>query len=165
MIYGEPEADVFGMDVARYGDYAGNRQFIRETTGQFYSRRFVMTYPNEQLPAGRPLRMAPAHSEMTAAGARWGASYGLELPLYFAPEGFEEIPTLKRSNAFPIVADECRAVREAVGLLDISGFSRFEVSGPAAEDWLDRVMASRLPGSGRARLAPMLSQSGKLKET
>ncbi len=163
MIYGEPEADVFGMDVARYGDYAGNRQFIRETTGQFYSRRFVMTYPNEQLPAGRPLRMAPAHSEMTAAGARWGASYGLELPLYFAPEGFEEIPTLKRSNAFPIVADECRAVREAVGLLDISGFSRFEVSGPAAEDWLDRVMASRLPGSGRARLAPMLSQSGKLK--
>ncbi|WP_420395503.1 GcvT family protein [Nioella sp.] len=163
MIHGEPEADVFGMDVARFGDYAQNKRFIRETTGQFYTRRFVMTYPNEQLPAGRPLKMAPAHDAMTAAGARWGASYGLELPLYFAPDGFEETPTLKRSNAFPIVAEECRAVREAAGLLDISAFSRFEVTGPGAEAWLDHIMASKLPAPGRARLAPMLSETGKLK--
>ncbi|WP_420011965.1 glycine cleavage T C-terminal barrel domain-containing protein [Tateyamaria sp.] len=164
MIHGEPEADVFGMDVARYGDYAQNKRFIKETTGQFYTRRFVMTYPNEQLPAGRPLKMAPAYSDMTAAGARWGASYGLELPLYFAPnEAFEEKPTLKRSNAFEVVADECKAVREAVGLLDITAFSRFEVSGPGAEAWLDRVMASKLPAPGRARLAPMLSPTGKMR--
>src|SRR5690606_4102906 len=146
-----------------YGAFAENKEFIRQTTGQFYTRRFVMTYPNEQLPAGRPLKMAPAHSEMTAAGCRWGASYGLEVPLYFAPEGFVERPTLKRSNAFPLVAEECRAVRKAVGLLDISGFSRFEVTGPGAEAWLDRIIACRLPGPGRARLAPMLSGAGKLK--
>ena len=163
MIHGEPEADVFGMDVARYGKFAENRQFIRETTGQFYTRRFVMTYPNEQLPAGRPLKKAPAYDAMTAAGARWGASYGLELPLYFAPEGFEEKPTLKRSNAFDLVAAECKATREAVGLLDISGFSRFEVSGPGAEGWLNRIMAFKLPKPGRAKLAPMLSPTGKLK--
>ena len=163
MIHGEPEADVFGMDVARYGDYAQNKRFIKETTGQFYTRRFVMTYPNEQLPAGRPLKMAPAYSDMTAAGCRWGASWGLEVPLYFAPEGFEEKPTLKRSNAFDLVGEECKAVREAVGLLDISGFSRFEVSGPLAQSWLDRIMACKLPGPGRARLAPMLSPDGKLK--
>jgi len=164
MIHGEPEADVFGMDVARYGDYAGNKRFIKETTGQFYTRRFVMTYPNEQLPAGRPLKMAPAHADMTAAGCRWGASYGLEVPLYFAPSAeFTEKPTLKRSNAFDIVAEECKAVRGGVGLLDISGFSRFEVSGSGAAAWLDRVMASKLPAPGRARLAPMLSEAGKLK--
>ena len=164
MIHGEPEADVFGMDVARYGDYAGNKRFIKETTGQFYTRRFVMTYPNEQLPAGRALKMAPAHSDMTAAGCRWGSSYGLEVPLYFAPSAdFTEKPTLKRSNAFDIVAEECRAVRGGVGLLDISGFSRFEVSGDGAQAWLDHVMASKLPAPGRARLAPMLSETGKLK--
>jgi dimethylglycine dehydrogenase len=101
---------------------------------------------------------------MSAAGARWGASYGLELPLYFAPTPeFEETPTLKRSNAFPIVAQECKAVREAAGLLDISGFSRFEVTGPEAEGWLNWIMASTLPDPGRARLAPMLSETGKLK--
>jgi len=163
MIHGETEADAWPMDVARYGAYAENKEYIRQTTGQFYSRRFVMTYPNEQLPAGRPLKMAPAHDAMTKAGARWGESWGLEVPIYFAPEGFEETPTLKRSNAFDLVAEEVKATREAVGLLDISGFSRYEVSGPNAEAWLDRVMACALPKPGRAKLAPMLSDSGRLK--
>ncbi|WP_273499539.1 GcvT family protein, partial [Lentibacter algarum] len=163
IIHGEPEADVFGMDVARFGDFAENRQYIKETTGQFYTRRFVMTYPNEQLPAGRPLKMAPAYSDMTEAGCRWGVSYGLEVPLYFAPKDFVETPTLKRSNAHDLVAAECKATREAVGLLDISGFSRFEVTGEGAEAWLDHIMASKLPAPGRAKLAPMLSETGKLK--
>ncbi len=164
IIHGEPEADVFGMDVARFGPFAENKQYIKETTGQFYTRRFVMTYPNEQLPAGRPLKTAPAYSDMSAAGCRWGASWGLEVPLYFAPSAdFAETPTLKRSNAHDIVAAECKAVREAVGLLDISGFSRFEVSGPGAEAWLNRILASKLPKPGRAKLAPMLSPEGKLK--
>jgi len=163
IIHGEPEEDVFGMDVARYGDYAGNKRYIKETTGQFYSRRFVMTYPNEQLPAGRPMKMAPAHDAMTAAGATWGVSYGLEVPLVFGPEGFEETPSLKRSNAHDIVAEECKAVRETCGLLDISGFSRFEVSGPNAHAWLNRIMASKLPAPGRARLAPMVGENGRMK--
>ena len=163
IIHGQPEADVYGMDVARYGTYAENKQYIKETTGQFYSRRFVMTYPNEQLPAGRPLKMSPAYSDMTAVGCKWGASFDLEVPLYFAPQGFEETPSLRRSNAFDIVADECKMVRAGVGLLDISGFSRFEVSGSNAEAWLNHVMASRLPSLGRARLAPMLSEDGRLK--
>jgi dimethylglycine dehydrogenase len=63
-----------------------------------------MTYPNEQLPAGRPLKMAPAYSAMTEAGCRWGQSWDLEVPLYFAPQGFEETPSLKRSNAHDVVA-------------------------------------------------------------
>ncbi|MEM7462132.1 MAG: FAD-dependent oxidoreductase [Pseudomonadota bacterium] len=163
IIHGEPEADAWPMDVARYGKFAENRQYIKETTGQFYSRRFVMTYPNEQLPAGRPLKMAPAHDAMTQAGCKWGVSWDLEVPLYFAPKGFEETPTLKRSNAFPIVAEECKVLREGVGLMDITGFSRYEVSGPNAEQWLDQLVASRLPGPGRARLAPMLSPEGRLK--
>jgi len=164
MIHGEPEADVFGMDVARYGDFAGNKQFIKETTGQFYTRRFVMTYPNEQLPAGRPMKMAPAYADMTAAGCQWGASWGLEVPLYFAAiPDFAEKPSLKRSNAHDIVAAECKNVRENVGLLDISGFSRFEVSGAGAAAWLDHIMASKLPAPGRARLAPMLSPEGRMK--
>ncbi|MEQ8666714.1 MAG: FAD-dependent oxidoreductase [Rhodospirillales bacterium] len=163
MIHGDTEADAWSMDIARYGDFASNREYIKQTTGQFYSRRFVMTYPNEQLPAGRPLKKSPAYDGMTAAGCKWGNSWGLEVPLMFGPEGFEETPTLKRSNAFEHVAAECKAVREQVGLLDISGFSRYEVTGPDAEAWLDRMMASKLPRPGRAKLAPMLSPEGKLK--
>ena len=163
MIHGAPEADVYGMDVARYGVWAENKQYIKETTGQFYTRRFVMTYPNEQLPAGRPIKTAGAHADMTEAGCKWGQSWDLEVPLYFADQGFEETPSLKRSNAHPIVEAECHAVRKGVGLLDITGFSRFEVTGPNAEGWLDSLMASKLPKPGRAKLAPMLAEDGRLK--
>ena len=163
MIHGEPEADAWPMDIARYGDFTSNREYIRQTTGQFYSRRFVMTYPNEQLPAGRPLKRSPAYDGMNAAGALWGCSWGLEIPLAFAPPGFTETPTLKRSNVFDVVAEECRAVRERTGLLDISGFSRYEVGGKDAEAWLDGLIAGRLPKPGRVRLAPMLSPQGRLK--
>jgi dimethylglycine dehydrogenase len=163
MIQGEPEEDIFGMDVARFGSFAENREYIRQMTGQFYSRRFVMTYPNEQLWAGRPLRMAPAYDAMTAAGAYWGSSYGLEVPIYFAPRDFSETPTLRRSNAFDIVGEECRQVRSGVGILDISGFSRYEVTGPAAEQWLGHLLTSHLPAPGRIRLSPMLGHDGRLK--
>ena len=164
MIEGEPETDAWSMDVARYGKYAENKRYIRETTGQFYSRRFVMSYPNEQLPAGRPMKMAPAHDAMTQAGCRWGVSWDLEVPLYFAPsDEFEEKLTLKRSNTHEIVAEECKSIREGVALLDITGFSRFEVKGENAEAWLDKIFATKLPKPGRARLAVMLSSSGKLK--
>jgi dimethylglycine dehydrogenase len=164
IVEGEPAQDVFGMDVARYGRFASNREYLKQTTGQFYKRRFVMTYPNEQLPAGRPLKSAPAYDLMTAEGAQWGASWGLELPLYFAPKGapFVETPTLRRSNAFPIVAREAKAAREGVVMLDTSAFARYEVAGPGARNWLDRLLASKLPPEGRARLAPMLSFSGRL---
>ena len=148
MIHGEPEADVYGMDVARYGEFAENKEYIRQTTGQFYSRRFVMTYPNEQLPAGWPLKMAPAHDAMTAAGALWGNSWDSKsrsiLPRKALPKLLVCL-SLKRSNAFDLVAEECQAVRRDVGLLDITGFSRFEVTGPNAQSWLARVLAGRMP--------------------
>ncbi len=163
MIHGEASTDVYGLDIARYGPHASSREFIKQTTGEFYARRFVMTYPNEQLPAGRPLKMTPAYDAMTAAGCHWGNSWGLEVPLFFAPAGFKEKPTLKRSNAFDIVGNECRMVREGVGLLDIASFSRYEVTGPQAESWLDWMSSARLPKPGRAKLAPMLSETGKLK--
>ena len=88
IIHGEPEADVFGRWMWRAtATLPITNNISGETTGQFYTRRFVMTYPNEQLPAGRPLKMAPAHDAMSEAGCKWGASWGLEVPLYFAPSG------------------------------------------------------------------------------
>ncbi|MEY4305780.1 MAG: hypothetical protein RIT52_1955, partial [Pseudomonadota bacterium] len=164
MIHGATEQDVYGMDVARYGGFHANREYLRQTTGQFYSRRFVMTFPNEQLPAARPLKTTPAHAAMTEAGCRWGVSWGLEVPLYFAPsKDFAEPGTLKRSTAFPVIAAEALAVRDAAGLLDISGFARYEVSGPQATAWLDTLLACKLPAAGRARIAPMLAEDGRLK--
>lgn len=162
MIEGEPGADIYGMDVARYGRWASNREYLKAMTAQFYKRRFVLTYPNEQLPAGRPLRRAPAYDAMTADGAHWGVSWGLELPIYFARRHFVETPTQKRSNAHDIVAAECKATRTGVGLLDTTAFARYEVTGPGAREWLDKLLACKLPARGRTKLAPMLSRNGRL---
>lgn len=162
MIEGEPQSDIYGMDVARYGSFASNREYLKSTTAQFYKRRFVLSYPNEQLPAGRPLHCAPSYDAMTAAGARWGVNWGLEIPLYFAPSDFVEVPTQRRSNAHDIIGSECHATRECVGLLDTSAFARYEVSGPDARKWLDHLLACEIPQRGRVRIAPMLSHSGRL---
>jgi dimethylglycine dehydrogenase len=164
MVDGDPGADVFGMDVARYGPYASSERYLHETTRQFYARRFVIAYPNEELPAGRPCKMTPSYEAQQALGARFTAVWGMETPLYFAPVGpaFIELPTLKRSNAEDIIAAEVRATREAAGLLDTGVYARYEVSGPKAPEWLSHLLAGHMPGEGRIRMAPMLAPSGKL---
>ncbi len=164
IIDGEPEADIFGMDVARYGDFASQDCYLSETVRQFYSRRFVLTYPNEELPAGRPLDLSPIHDEMSESGAQFGCVWALEVPLFFVPDNpkFQETPTLKRSNAFDVIGEEVHAVRSKVGMVDITGFSRYEVTGPGSAEWLDTLLACRLPKVGGMRLAPMLTPRGRL---
>jgi dimethylglycine dehydrogenase len=160
---GDPGYDVFGMDVARFGAYAAGDHYLRATTAQFYARRFVMAYPNEELPAGRPLKTTPCHEALAAAGARYTVNRGLEVPLYFAPSpDFVETGALGRSNAEPIVGQEVAAVRTAAGAYEIAQYARYEVTGPGAAAWLDHLLAGRLPGVGRIRLAPMLGPAGRL---
>lgn len=164
MVEGDPGFDVFGMDVARFGNFACNERYLAETTRQFYARRFAMTYPNEELPAGRPLKTSPCYDGLKSRGAHFGQIWGMETPLYFVSDepDFFEVPTLRRSNAHAIVGDEVSATRVAAGLFETGIYARYEVTGSGAEQWLDHLLASRLPGVGRVRLAPMLSPSGKL---
>jgi len=163
MVDGDPGVDAFGMDVARFGDFASEDAYLRATTAQFYARRFVMAYPNEELPAGRPLKTTPCYDDFLEAGARFTVNHGLEVPLYFAPsEDFVEQDTLGRSNAEPIVAEEVAAVRGAAGAYEIAQYARYEVTGAGAEAWLDRLLAARIPPVGRIRLTPMLGPAGRL---
>jgi dimethylglycine dehydrogenase len=163
MIEGEPSSDVFAMDVARYGNYT-NPDFTRVKVMENYQRRFAITYPNEELPAARPLHTTPAYDIWKPQNAVFGAAYGMEVVNYFAPVGETpyEIPSFRRSNAHAIVAGECRAVRTAVGLNEIHNFSKFEVTGAGAEAWLNHILANRMPKLGRIALSPMLNPSGKL---
>ncbi|QCP49623.1 FAD-dependent oxidoreductase [Trinickia violacea] len=162
MIDGEPQDNVFGFDVARFPKLTQN--FVTAKAKEFYEHRFYLARPNEQWPAGRPMRTTPLYELQKQKNAVFGVSYGLETPLWFAPQGEKafEVPTFKRSNAFDVVAAECANVRENVGLFDASGYAKYEVTGPGAHAWLDRMFASKIPAVGRARLAPMLGESGRL---
>ena len=163
MVEGEPSRDVFAMDVARFGNFC-TRAYTRVKVTENYQRRFAVSYPNEELPAGRPLHTTPVYSRWQAQNAVFGQGHGLEHVNYFAPAGEApfETPTFRRSNAFATVAAECRAVRTAVGVNEIHNFSKFEVTGTGAQAWLDRIMAGRMPKVGRLSLTPMLSPKGRL---
>jgi dimethylglycine dehydrogenase len=160
---GDPGADIWGMDVARYGDFA-TLAYTNAKVRENYSRRFRIRFPNEELQAARPLRTTPVYEALKAENAVFGEYWGLEHALWYAPKDSEpkEEITFRRSNAHPHVAAEVKAVREGVGLIEISNYGKFEVTGPAAESWLSRIMANRVPEVGRLALTPMLNDRGKL---
>ncbi len=163
IVNGEPPIDVWGMDVARFGDYA-TRDWGTIKSAENYSRRFILTYPNETLPAGRRQKTTALYDRLVGRGAVMGVTFGLEHALWFAgtPDKATETPTYRRSNAFPHVAAEVKAVREGVGLIEIANYAKHEVSGLGAEAFLDRMLANRLPKEGRLALTPMLTPKGKL---
>ena len=163
MVEGQPSRDVFAMDVARFGNYC-TKDYTRIKVTENYQRRFAVSYPNEELPAGRPLHITPAYDIWKQQNAVFGQGYGLEHVNYFAPQGEEafETPSFRRSNAFTTVAKECRVVREAVGLNEIHNFSKFRITGVNAQAWLDKIMAGRIPKPGRITLTPMLNDKGYL---
>jgi dimethylglycine dehydrogenase len=163
MAHNDPGQDIISMDVARFGAFA-TPKYTSLKVPENYSRRFRLAFPNEELPAARPLRRSPIYQQLLAAGSVMGANFGLEHALWFAPPGVAptETPSYRRSEAFPVVREECHAVRGAVGLYETTNYGKYEVTGRGARAWLDRVFASRIPRPGRIGLAPMLSAAGRI---
>jgi dimethylglycine dehydrogenase len=163
MIDGEPSIDVWAMDVARFGNFA-TPDWGTIKSSENYERRFVMTFPNETLPKGRRQKTTALYDRLTAKGAVWGQGFGLEHALWFAdgPADAHEAPTFNRPRAHDYVAREVKAVREAVGVIEIANFAKHEFKGPGARAYLDHVLAGRMPKPGRMSLTPMLTPKGKL---
>jgi dimethylglycine dehydrogenase len=163
MVHGDPGFDVWGMDVARYGDWTTLRHTnakVREN----YSRRFRIRFPNEELQAARPFRTTPVYERLADENAVFGDMCGLEHALWFAPSKAEAKDdfSFRRSNDFAHVGAESRLVREKVGLLETSNFAKYEVSGKGAEASLETLLPNRLPAKGRMVLTPMLNDKGML---
>ena len=164
MTEGDPGFDVFGMDVARYGEWASLR-YTNAKVRENYSKRFSIRFPNEERPAGRPNQTTPLYDIMTCDNhAVMGDSWGLEVPLWFAPSAEEahDILSFHRSNDFEHVGAEVRAVREGVGISEIANFAKYEVTGPGAEAFLNHLMTNAMPRQGRIVLSPMLNPQGRI---
>lgn len=189
IVEGEPSIDMMGVDPRRFGPYA-TRGYLRTKNEEAYANVFTVHYPDEERSAARPLKRSPCYDRMKALGAVFGAVYGWERPNWFAPEGYglseadlnkpdvlvnENHPpvgegerpcekwSFRRSNYFDFVGQECRNVHENVGLLDMTAFAKYEVSGPGAEAWLDRLIANRIPKVGRIALTHLLSKNGGVR--
>ena len=162
MIEGEPSMDLFAWDLARFGGWA-SKAFTKARVADQYAHRFAIHFPGEEREAGRPVRTRPAYEAQREMGAVFGLNYGWEHPLWFAAPGEprEETAGFERQNWWAPVGRECRMLREAAGIIDISNFARYACEGPGAEGWLDAVFANRMPrGVGRSCLTPLIGRRG-----
>ncbi len=190
IVDGEPTVDMMGVDPRRYGPYAA-RGYLLEKNEEAYRNVFTNHFPDEERPAATPLKTSPCYDRMKSLGAVFGHVYGWERPNWFVPEGYRlpasqigsgdvllghntspaledgrvvERYSFRRSNYFPFVGQECRHVQEKAGLLDMSAFSKFTVSGAGAADWLETLVCNRIPkGIGRIGLCHMLSLNGGVR--
>ena len=162
IVEGEPRLDMFGWDLARFGLWAG-KDFTRARVRDQYANRFKIHFPNEERAAGRPVRVRPAYEAQRALGAVFGLNYGWEHPLWFAAPGEprEETAGFERQNWWAPVGREARGLRNRAGIIDISNFARYRVTGPCARDWLDALLANRMPRiPGRSCLSPLIGRRG-----
>ncbi|MCP4315558.1 MAG: FAD-dependent oxidoreductase [Hyphomicrobiales bacterium] len=161
IVEGEPTLDMFAWDLARFGEWA-DKKFTKARVEDQYTHRFKIHFPNEERSAGRPARLRPGYEMQKEIGAVFGLNCGWEHPLWFADEaGVEETNGFTRQNWFEPVGREVTMLREAAGVLDISNFANYMIKGPGAADWLNALLANRIPTKvGRSCLSPLIGTRG-----
>jgi dimethylglycine dehydrogenase len=163
MLYGDSELNMTGLDPRRFGVYA-DESFMKAKGFQDYGMTYFTPMPGEELPAARQCRTSPLYDRLVAQGGVHTQTFGWERPKWYSLDGRDEDYSYRRNNLFETVRDECMAVRERVGLLDLSGFAKYEVAGPDARAFLDRICANRMPArTGGIVLAHILSDTGRIR--
>ena len=162
IVDGEPTIDMLGVEPRRYGDYA-TKSYLKAKNEEAYSHVFIVHYPDEERPAARPLRTSPCYERMKDLGAVFGQKFGWERPNFFATDGMEQKDdwSFRRSKWFDAIKKECQNVKENVGLLDMTAFAKCRIKGPKAEEFLDYLVANKLPKKiGRINLCHALNTKG-----
>ena len=161
IVDGKPEWDLWSLDPRRYGHYADQRYVVERAT-EVYQHEYAIHFPVQEWPAGRPRLVSPLYETLRAKGARFGARGGWERATWFPrPEDpLDETADYARGAWFDAVGEECRAVAERAGILDIGGFTKLRLEGAGAAAWLDALIAGRLPAVGRVALAYLCAPSG-----
>ena len=162
IVEGEPTLDMLGVDPRRFGNYAGDA-YHKVKNEEAYADVFTIHYPDEERPAGRPLRTAPCYDRLKALGAVFGQKFGWERANWFAPKGVPQTDhwSFRRSDYFEHVGNEVKNVAKNAGLLDMSAFAKARISGAGAEAFLDYLVANKLPKKiGRIALCHSLTDRG-----
>jgi len=161
MVEGEAEIDMASLDPKRYGDWMTTEYGARKNE-ECYEHVYILHHPDEEREACRPLRTSPAYDRQKAAGAQFGQVNGWERPNYYAPEGFDDHASrsFRRGGWWQYAVDEAKAIREGVGLVDATAFTKHVVKGPGATQFLDWFTCNKLPTVGRINLTYALTAAG-----
>ena len=165
IVEGEPGIDLLAVDPRRFGPYAGKRYVVTKNE-ETYRNVFTIHYPDEERPDARPAKTSPVYDRLKHLGAVFGQRYGWERANWFAPKGVEAKDdwSFRRTNWFEHVGNECRSLRERVGVIDLTPFTKHLVEGPGAEAWLDGLVANKVPTkTGRMALSHALTKRGGIR--
>ncbi len=163
---GQPSDNMWELDVRRFDAAQSATAFVSARALELYGDEYAIHYPEEETPAGRPLKTGPLYDRLAERGAVYGMRFGWERPLWFARDGepARDRYSFRRGNWHDAVGAECRAVRSAVGVLDQTSFGKYEVSGPGAAALLDRLCANHLPQrDGQIVLTPLCTPRGGIE--
>ena len=161
MVEGEAEIDMAALDPKRYGSWMTTEYAVQKNE-ECYSHVFILHHPDEEREAARPLRTSPAYDRQKAKGAQFGQVNGWERPNYYAPQGFDDhaARSFRRGGWWQYAVEEARAIREGVGLIDATAFTKHVVKGPGATAFLDWFTCNKLPRVGRINLTYALTDAG-----
>jgi dimethylglycine dehydrogenase len=164
MVEGEAEIDMASLDPKRYGDWM-TTEFAARKNEECYDHVYVVHHPDEERPVCRPLRTAPAYDRQAKAGAQFGFVNGWERPNYYGPldalENFDyDSRSFRRGAWWEHAVEEAKAIREGVGLIDATAFTKHIVKGPGATEFLNWFTCNKLPSVGRINLTYALTVAG-----
>ena len=166
IMHGHTEWDMWAVDPRRYTDYT-DTNFCIDKAMETYGHEYGMHFPHHAWPAARDRKLSPNHEKILSLGGQMGSFNGWERANWFAKPGDdtseEATQTWKRSGPWEVrVKEECAAVRDHVGVLDLPGFSRFSLSGEGAAEWLRGRIAGALPKAGRMTLGYFPDDRGRI---
>ena len=162
MVQGEAEIDMAALDPKRFGSNWMTNEYAARKNEECYDHVYILHHPDEERPACRPLRTSPAYDRQKSRGAQFGQVNGWERPNYFAPQGFNDRDSrsFRRGAWWPYAVDEAKAIRQSVGLIDATAFTKHIVKGPGATAFLDWFTCNALPSVGRINLTYALTEAG-----
>ena len=163
---GGTEWDMWSCDPRRFGKWC-DQDYATAKGMEVYGHEYAMHFPHHAWPEGRNKRLSPVHDKITGMGGQMGAYGGWERANWFAQDGDdtseEATQTWSRSGPWePRVREECEAVRDAAGILDLPGFSRFMLEGEGIAEWLDGMITGIVPKEGRIGLGYFADQKGRI---
>jgi dimethylglycine dehydrogenase len=164
MVEGEAEIDMASLDPKRYGSWMTTEYGARKNE-ECYEHVFILHHPDEEREACRPLRTAPAYDRQKEMGAQFGQVNGWDRPNYYgpkdAPESFDhDSRSFRRGAWWQYAVEEAKAVRNTVGIIDATAFTKHLVRGPGATAFLDHFTCNKLPNVGRINLTYALTDAG-----
>ena len=157
---------MWSCDPRRYTDYTDHDYCVAKGM-EVYGHEYAMHFPYHRWPAGADKKLSSLHERLKSAGAQFGAYNGWERANWFAKDGddtsHESTQTWSRKGPWQKrIQEECEAVRDHCGILPITGFSRYVVSGEGARAWLDGLTCSRIPKAGRIGLLYFADDRGRV---